>query len=67
MLTGSCVDEAWTTGVQLGEAVLELLRSSGEFSKHTLPDVIKIADAFKVMERVNELFGSLGRFLILIF
>ncbi len=27
MLTGSGVDEAWTTGVQLGEAVLELLRA----------------------------------------
>lgn len=36
MLTGSGVDEAWTTGVQLGEAVLEVLRSGGEFTKHTL-------------------------------
>ena len=27
MLAGSGVDEAWTTGVQLGDAVLELLRA----------------------------------------
>ncbi|MGA8090801.1 MAG: hypothetical protein WCA10_26235 [Terracidiphilus sp.] len=31
MLTGSGVDEAWTTGVQLGEAVLELLRDKLPF------------------------------------
>jgi electron-transferring-flavoprotein dehydrogenase len=36
MLTGSGVDEAWTTGVQLGEAVLELLRSGGEFTQQNL-------------------------------
>ncbi len=36
MLTGSGVDEAWTTGVQLGEAVLELLRSSREFTRENL-------------------------------
>jgi electron-transferring-flavoprotein dehydrogenase len=36
MLTGSGVDEAWTTGVQLGEAVLELLRAGQPFSQENL-------------------------------
>lgn len=36
MLTGSGVDEAWTTGVQLGEAVLDLLRSGGDFTQQNL-------------------------------
>ena len=36
MLTGSGVDEAWTTGVQLGEAVIELLRDGKPFTKEKL-------------------------------
>lgn len=36
MLTGSGVDEAWTTGVQLGQAVLELLRAGEPFTRETL-------------------------------
>jgi electron-transferring-flavoprotein dehydrogenase len=36
MLTGSGVDEAWTTGVQLGEAVLELLREGKAFTQENL-------------------------------
>ena len=36
MLTGSGVDEAWTTGVQLGEAVLELLRAERPFTQENL-------------------------------
>jgi electron-transferring-flavoprotein dehydrogenase len=36
MLTGSGVDEAWTTGVQLGEAVLELLRAGKSFTHENL-------------------------------
>ncbi|MGB8028976.1 MAG: hypothetical protein WCF30_04845 [Terracidiphilus sp.] len=36
MLTGSGVDEAWTTGVQLGEAVLELLRANRSFTQENL-------------------------------
>jgi electron-transferring-flavoprotein dehydrogenase len=36
MLAGSGVDEAWTTGVQLGEAVLELLRTGHSFSGENL-------------------------------
>jgi electron-transferring-flavoprotein dehydrogenase len=36
MLTGSGVDEAWTTGTQLGEAVLELLRAGKPFTQENL-------------------------------
>ena len=36
MLTGSGVDEAWTTGVQLAEAVLEILRAGLPFSQENL-------------------------------
>jgi electron-transferring-flavoprotein dehydrogenase len=36
MLTGSGVDEAWTTGMQLGEAVLELLRTGKPFTQENL-------------------------------
>ena len=36
MLTGSGVDEAWTTGTQLAEAVLEILREGRDFTKHNL-------------------------------
>ena len=36
VLTGSGIDEAWTTGVQLGEAVLELLREDRPFTHENL-------------------------------
>jgi electron-transferring-flavoprotein dehydrogenase len=36
VLTNSGVDEAWTTGVQLGEAVIELLREGKPFTKENL-------------------------------
>ncbi|MGA2674370.1 MAG: hypothetical protein ABSE99_14215 [Terracidiphilus sp.] len=36
MLTGSGVDEAWTTGTQLGEAVIELLRAGLPFTQQSL-------------------------------
>ncbi len=36
MLTGSGVDEAWTTGTQLGEAVIDLLRAGLPFTKENL-------------------------------
>jgi len=36
MLTGSGVDEAWTTGAQLGEAVVELLRAGLPFTQQNL-------------------------------
>jgi len=36
MLTGSGVDEAWATGAQLGEAVVELLRACKPFTQENL-------------------------------
>lgn len=39
VLTGSGVDEAWATGVQLGEGVLELLASKEPFTKENLERV----------------------------
>jgi electron-transferring-flavoprotein dehydrogenase len=36
VLTGSGVDEAWTTGMQLAEAVTELLREGAPFSRENL-------------------------------
>jgi electron-transferring-flavoprotein dehydrogenase len=36
MLTGSGVDEAWATGTQLGEAVIELLRAGKPFTRENL-------------------------------
>jgi electron-transferring-flavoprotein dehydrogenase len=36
VLTGSGVDEAWTTGVQLGESVLELLTEGKPFTREHL-------------------------------
>ena len=36
VLTGSGVDEAWTTGVQLAETVLELLESGKPFTRENL-------------------------------
>ena len=36
MLTGSGVDEAWATGTQLGEAVVELLRAGKPFTQENL-------------------------------
>jgi electron-transferring-flavoprotein dehydrogenase len=36
VLTGSGVDEAWTTGVQLAEAVVELLEAGKPFSRENL-------------------------------
>ena len=36
VLTGSGVDEAWTTGVQLAEAVLELMQTGKPFTRENL-------------------------------
>lgn len=36
VLTGSGVDEAWTTGIQLADGVLELLREAAPFTKENL-------------------------------
>lgn len=39
MLKGSGVDEAWTTGVQLAEGVIELLKAGKPFTKENLETV----------------------------
>jgi electron-transferring-flavoprotein dehydrogenase len=39
VLTGSGVDEAWTTGMQLGEGVIELLRERAPFTRENLERV----------------------------
>ena len=36
VMAGSGVDEAWTTGVQLGEAVIDLLRAGRSFTRENL-------------------------------
>jgi electron-transferring-flavoprotein dehydrogenase len=36
VLTGSGVDEAWTTGIQLGDAVLELMREGAPYTRENL-------------------------------
>ncbi len=36
VLTGSGVDEGWTTGIQLAEGVIELLRNEAPFTKQNL-------------------------------
>jgi electron-transferring-flavoprotein dehydrogenase len=38
VLTNSGVDEAWTTGVQLGESVIEILRSAKPFTEGNLAE-----------------------------
>ena len=38
VLTGSGVDEAWTTGVQLAESALELLRAGKSFTRENLEE-----------------------------
>ena len=47
MLAGSGVDEAWTSGVQLGEAVIDLLHAGRSFTKENL------AATYEVRRRVS--------------
>jgi electron-transferring-flavoprotein dehydrogenase len=51
VLTGSGVDEAWTTGVQLGEAVLELLRSGYAFTRENLEQAYVVRRRSSWVER----------------
>jgi electron-transferring-flavoprotein dehydrogenase len=51
MLTGSGVDEAWTTGVQLGEAVLELMRAGQPFTQENLAATYEARRRASRMER----------------
>jgi len=54
VLTGSGVDEAWTTGIILGEGVIELLRHSKPFTRDNL-------DRFYVRRRMVSWVESEGR------
>jgi electron-transferring-flavoprotein dehydrogenase len=51
MLTGSGVDEAWTTGVQLGESVLKILRDGLPFTEQNLSDTYQARRRASWVER----------------
>ncbi len=51
MLTGSGVDEAWTTGVQLGEAVLDILRAGLPFTQKNLSETYEKRRRASTVER----------------
>jgi len=50
-LTGSGVDEAWTTGVQLGESVIELLRAGKQFTRRNLTETYEARRRASWVER----------------
>jgi electron-transferring-flavoprotein dehydrogenase len=54
MLTGSGVDEAWTTGAQLGDAVVELLRAGQPFTQENLAATYEMRRRASRMEREAE-------------
>lgn len=51
VLTGSGVDEAWTTGIQLGEGVIELLREKAPFTRENLERVYVLRRRHSWVER----------------
>ncbi|MGA2809162.1 MAG: hypothetical protein ABSE87_13600 [Terracidiphilus sp.] len=51
MLTGSGVDEAWATGTQLGEAVIELLRAGKPFTQENLAATYETRRRASAVER----------------
>jgi electron-transferring-flavoprotein dehydrogenase len=51
VLTGSGVDEAWITGTQLAEAVVELLRADKPFTKENLAATYEIRRRKSTVER----------------
>ena len=51
MLTGSGVDEAWTTGTQLAQAVVELLRAGKPFTQENLTATYEIRRRASWIER----------------
>jgi electron-transferring-flavoprotein dehydrogenase len=51
MLTGSGVDEAWATGAQLGEAVVELLRAGKPFTQENLAATYEVRRRASWVER----------------
>jgi electron-transferring-flavoprotein dehydrogenase len=54
MLTNSGVDEAWTTGVQLADAVVELLRADKPFTQQNLAATYEARRRASAMEREAE-------------
>jgi electron-transferring-flavoprotein dehydrogenase len=54
MLTGSGVDEAWITGTQLGDAVVELLRSGKPFTRENLAATYEMRRRASRIEREAE-------------
>ncbi|GFK94535.1 Electron transfer flavoprotein-ubiquinone oxidoreductase [Fundidesulfovibrio magnetotacticus] len=65
VLTGSGVDEAWTSGVQLAEGVLELLRAGKPFSRANLKEAYvarrrasHLEAEAKVAEKSRDGFGK---------
>ncbi|HEY4379425.1 MAG TPA: hypothetical protein VGN01_03705 [Acidobacteriaceae bacterium] len=54
MLTGSGVDEAWTTGTQLADAVIELLRADKPFTQQNLTATYEAQRRASWIERRNE-------------
>jgi electron-transferring-flavoprotein dehydrogenase len=54
MLTGSGVDEAWTTGVQLADAVVELLRAEKPFTQKNLAATYEARRRASSIEREGE-------------
>ena len=51
MLSGSGVDEAWMTGVQLAESVIELLREGKPFTKQNLANSYDVRRRASAVER----------------
>jgi electron-transferring-flavoprotein dehydrogenase len=51
MLTGSGVDEAWSTGVQLGTSVIELLRARKPFTQQNLAATYETRRRASAVER----------------
>jgi electron-transferring-flavoprotein dehydrogenase len=54
MLTNSGVDEAWTTGMQLADAVLELLRADKPFTQENLAATYEARRRASTVEREAE-------------
>jgi electron-transferring-flavoprotein dehydrogenase len=51
VLVGSGVDEAWTTGVQLGESVIDLLHARRNFTKENLAGTYELRRRVSWIER----------------
>ncbi|MFZ5428027.1 MAG: 4Fe-4S ferredoxin [Thermodesulfobacteriota bacterium] len=64
VLTGSGVDEAWTSGVQLAEGVLELMKAGKPFTRRNLKEAYvarrrasRLEEEAKVAEKSRDGFG----------